>query len=44
MLTVALAVARLFPDLQERLVLASCYGTALAWFSGWQGNFQHMRL
>lgn len=43
-LTVVLAVARLFPELQERLLFASCYGTAIAWFSGWQGNYRHMRL
>lgn len=43
-LTALLAAARLFPDLQERFVFACCYGTALAWFSGWQGNYQHMRL
>lgn len=33
-----LAAAQLFPDLQERLVLAFCYAAAIAWLSGWWSN------
>ena len=39
-LTIVLAVAERFPGLQERLVLAFCYAAALAWFSGWWGNYR----
>jgi hypothetical protein len=37
-ITIVLATAKLFPDIPERLVLASCYGTALAWVTGWSKN------
>ena len=37
---IVLATARLFPGLQERLVIAFCYAAALAWFSGWWGNYR----
>lgn len=37
---IVLAAARLVPDLPERLVLAFCYGTVLAWLSGWWGNYR----
>ncbi len=43
-ITIVLTTSALFPDLQERLVLASCYGAALAWFSGWWKNYRRMRL
>jgi len=37
-ITILLVAAPHFPGLQERLVLAFCYGTALAWLSGWWKN------
>jgi hypothetical protein len=39
-ITVALAAARLFPDLHERLVFASCYGAVIAWPAGWWVNYR----
>jgi hypothetical protein len=42
-ITLVLAAAPLVPALQDRLVFASCYGAALAWFSGWWANYQRMR-
>ncbi len=39
-ITIVLATATLFPGLPERLVLATCYGTALAWFTGWWKNYR----
>lgn len=43
-MTIALATAAHFPDVQERLVLAFCYGTALAWVSGWWKSRRRMSL
>ncbi|HEV2134283.1 MAG TPA: hypothetical protein VGR47_08465 [Terracidiphilus sp.] len=43
-ITSVLATTALFPHLQERLVLACCYGAALAWFSAWWKNYRRMRL
>lgn len=37
---IVLATAKLFPGLQERLVIAFCYAAALAWLSGWWGNYR----
>jgi hypothetical protein len=42
--TIVLATARLFPDLPERLVLAACYGAALAWITGWCKQSRRMSL
>ena len=39
-ITIVLATAKLVPGLQERLVIAFCYAAALAWFSGWWGNYR----
>jgi hypothetical protein len=43
-ITIVLATAKLFADLHERLVLASCYGAALAWITGWCKNSRRMSL
>lgn len=43
-ITMVLATAMLFQDVQERLVLASCYGAALAWITGWGKNKRRMSL
>lgn len=43
-ITIVLATATLFPDLQEHLVLTSCYGAALAWITGWGKNKRRMSL
>ena len=37
---IVLATAKLFPGVQERLVLAFCYAAALAWLSGWWVNYR----
>lgn len=37
-ITIVLATAKLFPGLQERLVIAFCYAAVLAWLSGWWAN------
>jgi hypothetical protein len=42
--TIVLATAQLFPDLQARLVLAGCYGAALAWITGWCKSSRRMSL
>jgi hypothetical protein len=39
-ITIVLATATHFPDLSERLVLATCYGAALAWITGWWKNYR----
>lgn len=41
-ITISLVAATHFPGVQERLALAFCYGTALAWFSGWWKNRRRM--
>lgn len=43
-ITLVLAAGMLFPDLQQRLVFASCYGVAIAWLGGWWGNARRLRL
>jgi hypothetical protein len=43
-ISIVLAAATLFPDLHERLVLASCYGAVLAWIAAWRGNYRRMCL
>jgi hypothetical protein len=43
-ITIVLATAKLFPDLQERLLIAVCYGAALAWVTGWCKNRRRMSL
>jgi hypothetical protein len=42
--TIVLANAQLFPDLQARLVLAGCYGAALAWITCWCKSSRRMSL
>jgi hypothetical protein len=42
--TIVLATAQLFPDLQARLVLAGCYGAALAWVTAWCKSSRRMSL
>jgi hypothetical protein len=41
---IVLAAGILLPDFQKRLVFASCYGVAIAWFAGWWGNYRRLRL
>lgn len=41
-ITVVLATAKLCPGLQESLAFAFCYAGALAWFSGWWGNYRRL--
>lgn len=43
-ITIVLATAKLFPGVQEHLVLACCYGAALAWITGWSKNKRCMSL
>ena len=42
-MTMVLAAASFFPNLQERLVFAFCYATTIAWASGWWRNYRRMR-
>jgi hypothetical protein len=43
-ITIVLTTATLFPDLSERLVVVTCYGTALAWITGWWKNYRRGKL
>ena len=40
-IAIVLAAGILFPELQKRLVFASCYGTVLAWLSAWWRNHRY---
>jgi hypothetical protein len=42
--SIVLATAQLFPDLQARLVLVGCYGAALAWITGWCKSRRRMSM
>lgn len=40
-IAVVLAAGTVFDDFQKRLIFASCYGVAIAWFTGWWVNYRH---
>lgn len=43
-ITIVLVTSNHFPELRQGLVVAACYGTALAWITGWGKNKRRMRL
>jgi hypothetical protein len=42
-IAIVLTAGTYFPDLQKRLVFASCYGAAIAWLAGWWTQDQRSR-
>ena len=43
-ITIVLITSTYFPELRHGLVVAACYGTALAWITGWGKNKRRMKL
>jgi hypothetical protein len=41
-ITIVLATAKLYLDLQERRLTAACNGAAVAWVTGWCKNRRRM--